>query len=247
MIKQFLLFAIASLVMLPALADKPTDKPDKGNKDGAGVPLYVEFRDHYDTDEDENIVRLDRFGSDGFAQTPPIVADYIDGEEPVSAHIGKFRFGLNVGVSGIRNFFLDLTGCYVVSPSVPLMSCDVLPALHLGITTGANVFATSPDGAQYLTMGVGTTKEVNFQLEFLDDNGKDWRIMFNPSKCPKDDKDKDLATMATVTKTAVDTWEFEATTVGDVACLQLREGGAKHWTFHGLYSLPFKIEATALP
>jgi hypothetical protein len=233
--KKFLLFTIASLVMLPALADKPTDKPDKGNKDGAGVNLVVVFRDGPG----------DKFGSDGFDEDP----FYIDGEESVSTHIGKFRFGLNVGVNGPRHFFLDLTDCDDDMYSVPPMSCAVLPALHLGTTTGANVFATSPDRAQYLKMKavpVPESKEVDFQLEFLDDDGKDWRIMFNPSKCPKDDGGDDLATMATVTKTEDDTWVFEATD-GDVACLQLREGGAGNWTFRGLYSLPFQIEATALP
>jgi hypothetical protein len=230
MIKKFLLFAIASLVMLPALADKQTDKPDKGNKDGAGVPLVVVFRDGFG----------DKFGSDFGDPNSPSGHSYLDGVESVGAQIGKFRFGLNVGVSGTRNFFLDLRVC-ISAESVPEISCTgPLPALRLGngtdvmgfttdvmgFTTGANVFATSPDRAQYLKMGVDTTKKVNFQLEFLDDDGKDWRIMFNPSKCPKDIEGGNLATMATVTKTAVDTWEFEATTTtaGDVACLQLREG-----------------------
>ena len=87
---------------------------------------------------------------------------------------------------------------------------------------------------------------------FLDAGGNEWRIMFNPSKCPKNDiNGGNLATMATVTRTADDTWVFEATdgpnpTDRDVACLQLREGGAGNWTFHGLYYLPFKITAIAL-
>jgi hypothetical protein len=232
MLKKFLLFTIASLVMLPALADKPSDK-GKGNKDGAGVPLDVVFRDQDCLGDDESVVD-DKFCSDGNPY-------YIDGEPSVSTHIGKFRFGLNVGVNGPRHFFLDLTPCKSVSP----MSCDGKP-FNFGLTTGANVFATSPDGTQYLKMIVDAPKDVNFQLEFLDDDGKDWRIMFNPSKCPKDGNGNNLATMATVTKIDddLDTWVFEAGT-GDVACLQLREGGAKHWTFHGLYNLPFTMIATA--
>ena len=250
MIKKFLLFAIASLVMLPALADKPPDKPDKGNKDKPGVPLEVVFRDGIG----------DKFGSDYGDSNIDSGHSYLDGDEPVGAHIGKFRFGLGVGVSGTRNFFLDLTGCHVL-PSVPRMSCTGLPALRwgpttgaMGFTTGANVFATSPDRAHYLTMINGATKEVDFQLVFLDAGGNEWRIMFNPSKCPKDDLGNELATMATVTRrTADDTWVFHATDGTDpddpdnidVACLQLREGGAGNWEFHGLYLLPFQIEATA--
>jgi len=241
MIKKFLLFTIASLVMLPALADKPDPKPDKGSKGGGGVPLSVLFRDDLG----------DKFRSDGDSY---IDGEEIDGVESVSTHISKFRFGVNVSVSGgLRNFFVDLTtGCYVL-PSVPSMSCDDLPALTSGITTGGNVFATSPDRAQYLKMKAvpePESKDVDFQLEFHDDNDKDWRIMFNPSKCPKALNGDNLATMATVKKTlddppGPDTWEFEATDV-HVACLQLREGGAGNWIFYGLYSLPFKITAMAI-
>ena len=247
MLKKFILFTIASLVMLPALADKPDPKPDKGNKGGGGVPLLVLFRDGPG----------DKFGSDGFDAEPTTHYPYIDGEliggvDSVSTNISKFRFGLNVTMSGgLRNFFVDLTtGCYVL-PSVPLMSCDDRPVLirTSGITTGGNVFATAPDRAQYLKMSANETdpdhsKDVDFQLEFLDGEGVGWRIMFNPSKCPDDTG----ATMATVTKISdnPDTWVFEAGAL-DVACLQLREGGAKHWTFHGLYSLPFQITAYAQP
>ena len=244
MIKKLLLFTIASLVMLPALADKPPPKPDKGNKGGGAVPLDVVFRDGID----------DKFGSD-YLDSTPSGHSYSDGDEPVSTNIGKFRFGLNVGVSGTRNFFLDLRNCIPAS-SVPETSCTGLPALRLGsltdvmgFTTGANVFATSPNRAHYLTLINGETKGVDFQLEFLDAGGNDWRIMFNPSKCPKDDiNGGDLATMARVKRIADDKWEFEAFPFPtSVACLQLREGGAGNWTFHGLYSLPFKITATAQP
>jgi hypothetical protein len=102
------------------------------------------------------------------------------------------------------------------------------------------VFATAPDRAQYITMAVGTVKRVDFQLEFRDAWGDGWRIMFNPSKCPGDN----LATMATVEKTAVDTWIFKASEY-DVACLQFREGPHRDHLFKGMYSLPFEITAIA--
>jgi hypothetical protein len=52
--------------------------------------------------------------------------------------------------------------------------------------------------------------------------------------------------MAKVTRFADDIWVFEAG-AEDYACLELRKGGRKHYTYHGLYKLPFKIIATALP
>ena len=241
MLKKFLLFTIASLVMLPALADKPPDK-GKGNKDGAGVNLGVMFRDeHHYIGEDETLVRDDKFGSDGFAQTPleTVDVEYIDGIDSVSSHIDKFRFGLNVGMNGPRNFYLDFA-C-VSGPCTH-------PNLLLGLTTGWNVFATSPDGAQYLKMSAneGDTDDfqpVNFQLEFLDGEGEGWRIMFNPSECP----DVESTDMVTVTKTSddPDTWEFEAT-ANKRACLQFREGPRKNHYIAGLYSLPFLITAQAI-
>ncbi len=223
--KKILLFTIASLVMLPALAAKPNDKPDKGNKGGGGVPLNVVFCDTYIFGVCDQPIY--KFASD-------LLGEYVDGKDSVSTGIDKFRFGLNVGFSGPRNFKLDLTTCVDEI-------CPVVP------TRGWNVFSISPDGAQYLKMKVGdASKPVNFQLEFFDDDDQEWRIMFNPSECPKDDEGKDLATMATVTKFEddPDTWVFEAEAV-DVACLQLRMGGRKNNTFHGLYNLPFKILATA--
>ena len=108
------------------------------------------------------------------------------------------------------------------------------------------MFSVSPDGAQYLKMAEGKKQNVNFQLEFLDAAGKGWNIQFDPEDCPMDTLDNPLSTPVTVRKTSnnPDTWEFEATD-GDVACLQLREGGKKHCTFHGLYTVPFKITAVA--
>ena len=235
MLKKFLLFTIASLVMLPALAAKPPDKPDKGNKDGAGVPLGVVFRDaSCSIDDVPNSGDIgDKFCSDGI---PPIPGKpYIDGSESVSTHIGKFRFGLNLSMSPERNFLLDLTDC------VSGARCDPPD----GLLQGWNVFATSPDGAQYLKMSANgddpdDSKFVNFQLEFRDNKGQGWRIMFNPSECPG----VESTDMVTVTKTSddPDTWEFEAT-ADKRACLQFREGPRKKHYFDGLYSVPFLIMA----
>lgn len=235
MLKKFLLFTIASLVMLPALAAKPPPNSDKGNKDGGGVYLGVVFRDQYHSEGGPSeLVRDDKFGSDGI---PPAPGDpYINGYESVSTHIDKFRFGLNLSMSPERNFWLDLTACDLGSGCAP----------PDGPLQGWNVFATSPDGAQYLKMSAngdnpGDSKSVNFQLEFFDGSGDGWRIMFNPSECPDTD-------MVTVTKTSddPDTWVFEAT-AGKRACLQFREGPRKKHYFAGLYSLPFQITAIAQP
>ena len=221
MLKKFLLFIIASLVMLPALADKPNDK---GNKGGSGFFLAVEFRDG----PDDNFVS----DNEGF---------YINGAQSVGAHIDKWRFGLNVGLNGTRHFFLDFD-C-VEGPCTH-------PVLPFDLTTGWNVFATSPDGAQYLKMSAyepGTDDDdsqlVNFQLEFGDDLGQGWRIMFNPDECPGVEPDD----MVTVTKTSdsPDIWEFEAT-ADKYACLQYRDGPRKNHFIAGLYSLPFRITAVAI-
>jgi len=243
MLKKFLLFTIASLVMLPALAAKPPPNSDKGNKDGGGVYLAVEFRDQYQYTEDDPpvLVRDDKFGSDGIPPTPDDPVDpyfgefYINGYESVSTHIDKFRFGLNLSMSPERNFWLDLTACDLGSGCAP----------PNGLLQGWNVFATSPDGAQYLKMSANgddpdDSKPVNFQLEFFDGSGDGWRIMFNPSECPGTD-------MVTVTKTSddPDTWEFVATE-DERACLQFREGPRKKHYFAGLYSLPFLIRAQAI-
>lgn len=229
MLKKFLLLAIASLVMLPALADKPPDK-GKGNKDGGGVFLSVVFRDDYCNNSDG-----DNFCSD--TGDP-----YINDKESVGAHIDKFRFGLNVGLNGTRHFFLDLRNC------TPKPGCEADRPFNIGLTTGWNVFATSPDGAQYLRMSANGTgsdhsKPVNFQLEFLDPAGQEWRIMFNPDECPGVEPDD----MVTVTKTSdsPDTWEFEAT-ADKLACLQFREGPRRNHFIAGLYSLPFLITAQAI-
>ena len=237
MLKKFLLLTIASLVMLPALADKPDDKPDKGNQDRSVSLKFV-------------------FGDVGCGSSDKICSDdggeYFDGVDFVSANIGKFRFGLNVGQNRPRNFFLDFTDCAIVSSMCPLFSVEgTSDYTTSGYTTSGNVFATAPDRAQYLKMSANEdgpadpdSQPVDFQLEFLDGNGEGWRIMFNPSKCPGDD----LATMATVTKIAdnPDTWVFEAG-AGDVACLQYREGPHSDHLFYGMYSLPFEITATAWP
>lgn len=235
MLKRFLLLTIATLVMLPVLADKPDDT---GNKGGSGVLLDVSFRDHFTTGFG-TLVRVDRFGSDGFAKPSPAFAPYINGDDSVSAHIDKFRFGLNVGMNGPRHFYLDLTDCE------PLEPCSA-PGLAGNLTYGWNVFAISPDGAQYLKMGFGDAHSqlVNFQLEFFDtpDRERNWRIMFNPSLCAE--YINDSIAMAKVTRVANDIWVFEAG-ADDYACLELRKGGRKHYTYHGRYRLPFKIIATA--
>jgi len=249
MLKRFLLLTIATLVMLPVLADKPDDA---GNKGGGGVLLDVEFRDDY-TVVEGTLVSFDRFGSDGFDDNPETFFPYIDGEGDgsVSAHIDKFRFGLNVGMNGPRKFYLYFT-CVVGPCMHPLLPSD--------LTVGWNVFAFSPDGAQFLKMSANETnpldddhQPVNFQLEFRDASGNGWRIMFNPSECPG----VDATDMVTVTKTVdgpddpvteeieVDTWEFEATG-NELACLQFREGPRKNHYIAGLYSLPFRITAQAI-
>lgn len=246
MLKRFLLLTIATLVMLPVLADKPDDT---GNKGGGGFSLDVVFRDDY-TVVDETLVSFDRFGSDGFDANPSTFFPYLDGEseESVSAHIDKFRFGLNVGMNGPRHFYLDLTEC------TPVPSCAQLRPFDFGLTTGWNVFAFSPDGAQFLKMSAYETgpsdddnQPLNFQLEFRDTFGNGWRIMFNPSECPKDQQGGNLADMVTVTKTSDSppTWEFEAT-ADKRACLQFREGPRKNHFIAGLYSLPFRITAQAI-
>jgi hypothetical protein len=215
MIKKFLLLTIASLVMLPVLADKPIDKPDKG---GGAAPLKVEF--------DNGISYKFVNDSKGI---------YEDGSDGVETQIDKFRFGLNVGQNGPRNFYLELSGCVAVS------TCT--PPFVAGLTRGWNVFATSPGGAQYLKMTVGEDpKPVNFSLDFYDRIlGRLWRIKFNPSECPG----VELKDTATVTKINdhPDTWVFEAANDA-VACLNRSEQGHPRSTFHGLYYLPFKLTAT---
>jgi len=192
----------------------------KASKD----PLCVMFRD----------APSDNFASD---DDGPI---YCDGVGPVKTQIDKFRFGLDAGQSGVRNFFLDLTDCFdSCDPDPPSLPGN--PPLSVGLTRGWHVFSTSPDGAQFLKMTVDDTKLVNFHLDFFDADDRLWRIQFNPNECP-------LTDMATVTKTDddPDTWEFEAVDedgVGAVACLQIRERGKKHFSFHGLYIMPFKIWA----
>ena len=221
MLKKFLLFTIASLVMLPALAAKPLDKPDKGNKGGGAVPLDVVF---CPSNIDGGVCpeQTYRFTGDG--------EEYIDGSQSVSTAIDKFRFGLNVTLSPERNFSLDLNGCQE--------NCGTLP---VGPTIGWNVFATSPDGAQYLKMKMtDAPKPVNFSLVFFDTSDQQWSIKFNPSECPG----ATGTDTAYVTKFSDDTWVFEAAGTA-VACLYFREGPSKDHTFNGLYSLPFKIFATA--
>lgn len=235
MLKKFLLFTIASLVILPALADKPTDRGKKDN--GSGIFLSVEF---CEGSGDPNVFECDltdyKFASDNGTA-------YRDGEESVSTSIDKFRFGLNVGLYGERHFYLDLgsENCALETPCTP-------PDLgENNLTYGWNVFAFSPDGAQYLKMEVGEahSQPVNLQLEFFDDPDRErnWRIMFNPSLCAEH-VDYPVE-MAKVTRIAEDIWEFEAD-ADDYACLELRKGGRKHYTYHGLYRLPFKIIVTAL-
>ena len=245
MLKRFLLLTIATLVMLPVLADKP---PDKGNKDGGGFSLDVVFRHDY-TVQGENLVSIDRFGSDGFDANPSTFFPYLNGESDgsVSAHIDKFRFGLNVGMNGPRHFYLDLRDCISVPDSEWV--CTLHRPFASGLTTGWNVFAFSPDGAQFLKMSASDddSQPVNLQLEFRDTFGNGWRIMFNPSECPKDQQGGNLADMVTVTKTSDSpaTWEFEAT-ADKRACLQFREGPRKNHFIAGLYSLPFRIMAQAI-
>ncbi len=85
------------------------------------------------------------------------------------------------------------------------------------------------------------SQEVDFWVSFFDDKDRLWRIVFTVSEdCPSG------ANMATVEKTSddPDTWVFTAT-ADDFACLQLREGGRKHFEFHGLYRMPFRITAEA--
>lgn len=234
MLKKFLLFTIASLVMLPALADKP---PDPGKKEkSSGIFLHVEF---CETGSDPGPVYC---GPGPYNFASDIGAPYKNGDDEVSTHLDKFRFGLNVGLYGTRHFRLDLSEC----DTDPI--CVDAPALEDDLTYGWNVFAFSPDGAQYLEMPVGEANSqlVNFQLEFFDtpDREHNWRIMFNPSLCAE--YVNVPVKMAKVTRFADDIWVFEAG-AEDYACLELRKGGRKHYTYHGLYKLPFKIIATALP
>lgn len=233
MLKEFLLVAIASLVMVPALADKPSDK---GNKGGSSVLLGVVFCEGKNNPIEDLCDLTDyNFASDNRTA-------YIDGEESVSTSMDKFRFGLNVGLYGERHFRLDLTECF----EPPKCSAPVLAGDNKDLTFGWNVFATSPDGAQYLKMPVDSSKPVNLQLDFFDDPNREqnWRIMFNPGLCP--DSVNYPVKMARVTRVADDIWVFEAGT-DNYACLELRKGGRKHYTYHGLYKLPFKIIATVLP
>jgi len=111
------------------------------------------------------------------------------------------------------------------------------------------VFATSPDGAQYLNMSANgddpdDSKLVNFQVEFFDDAGNYWLLKFDASECPG----VGSTDMVTVTKTSdsPDTWEFEAT-ADKRACLYFREGPRKNHYFAGLYSVPFRLTAQAIP
>jgi hypothetical protein len=224
-------------VSVPAFAgkekdcDPPNPHPSCGNDGGddkvSRVFLEVDFRDKSCDSNDG-----DKFCSDN--DTP-----YKHDVDSVSASIDKFRLGLNVGMNGTRNFFLDLRDCIQEPCESPLEN-------DYGVTIGWNVFAFHPDGAQYLEMSVSDDpKPVNFHFDFFDDQDQNWRIMFNPGECPMDASGVNLADMATVTKTT-DGWVFEAE-ADDVACLQLRMGGRKHYTFHGLYHLPFAFTATALP
>jgi hypothetical protein len=227
MLKRFLLLTIATLMMLPALADKPADK---GNKGGSSVSLGVVFCE-------SNITPAGLCGLTDYNFASDNGRPYIDGQESVSTSIGKFRFGLNVGLYGTRHFRLDLN-CERGT------GCSGAPTLVNDLTYGWNVFATSPDGAQYLEMAVDSSKRVNLQLEFFDtpDRENNWRIMFNPSLC--DEYVPDQVEMAKVTRYANDIWIFEAG-ADDYACLELRKGGRKHYTYHGRFKLPFKIIATA--
>ena len=236
LIRAFFFMVVMNLVALPksALAAKPFcgdgvckgketetscpgDCTGGGGGDGGGgaKPLCVMFRDDdndtFRSDDDEDHI-------------------YCDGIELVETQIDKFRFGLNVGLNGARNFVLDLinTDCIDLCDEASLFS---------GLTKGWNVFSISEDGAQFLKMTDGDNKLVYFQLDFFDAEDRNWRIQFNPSVCPGDLGNMN---MATAEKISLDTWEFEA---GAVACLQLLEGGKKHWSFHGLYNMPFKIWA----
>jgi hypothetical protein len=225
MFKKLILATIASLVMLPALAAKPPDKPDKGNKGGGAVPLDVVFNN------DSILYKFrDDLGGDGGGSQP-----YLDGFEGVEAQIDKFRFKLNVGLNGSRYFRLDLSDC------ISSGTCES-PTLY---SKGWNVFATSPDGAQYLTMNKDDSKPVNFSLVFFDDLEQQWSIKFNPGECPDG---VGLASRATVTKTSddPDTWTFTAGT-SDVACLYNVEGPRKNHSFNGLYVVPFEITAVVQP
>ena len=220
MLKKFLLFTIAGLVMLPALADKP---PGKGNKGGGSVPLRVSFEDAW-VDEDGGFHAYTFRSENG--------NDYVHGDPGVETGIDKFRFKVNVGLNGDRNFILGPLGCH--------SNCEANP-----YSQGWNVFATSPDGAQYLNMSAngndpGDTKLVNFHVGFFDDGGNYWNLKFNPDDCPGTD-------MVTVTKTSdvTDTWEFKATE-GEVACLYFREGPRKRHYFAGLYYVSFRITAVAI-
>jgi len=215
MFKKFLLFTIASLVMLPALADKPRDK---GNKGGGAVPLCVTF-------------------DDGYSFVSDLLGDYCDGDAGVTTQIGKFRFGLNVGLnSPDRNFSLNLDDCL----DTPLPKVCEPNTIYV---KGWNVFSASPDGAEYLKMkDTDPPKPVNFQLDFFDVNDDAWRIQFNPSECPNFDG-YPAPTMAKVTKTNLG-WTFEANE-NAVACLYFLEGPRKFHTFNGLYHVPFRIEAVA--
>jgi len=218
----FLGFTVPAFAAKPD-CDDPSSTHPKCNPDsgGDGGPLCVTFDDS----------SINKFRSDS-------LGEYCDGSgDGVNTGIDKFRFGLNVGLSGPRDFILDLSQC------APDAVCPTPPIV---LTRGWNVFSFSPDGAQFLKMAKDTPQDVNFQLEFLDAEGRGWSIQFNPGDCPMDASDNPLSTPAKVTKTSdnPDTWVFE-TSLGDVACLQLREGGKKHWTFHGLYIVPFKITAVA--
>ena len=227
---------VTTLVTIPpgaTVADYDIEVQLSNGRKGKGTTLFKVSEKN--ASADPLCVTVRDAPSDNFAgdDDGPI---YCDGVGPVTARIDKFRFGLDAGQSGVRNFFLDLTDCFdsCDPPSLPGN-----PPLSIGLTRGWHVFSTSPDGAQFLKMTVDDTKLVNFHLDFFDADDRLWRIQFNPSECP-------LANMATVTKTNddPDTWEFEAGDVngdGAVACLQLREGRRKHYSFHGLHNMPFKI------
>jgi hypothetical protein len=216
MLKKFLLFTIVGLVMLPALADK---QPGKGNKGGGSVPLGVSFDETYFDESGEEIDY--NFRSDGDV--------YIHGEPGVETGIDKFRFKVNVGLNGERNFILEGLEC--ISDYCVISNPYV---------QGWNVFAYSPDGAQYLNMSADEPKLVTFQVGFFDTAGDYWNLKFNPDECPGTD-------MVTVTKTSdvTDTWEFKATE-GEVACLYFREGPRKRHYFAGLYYVSFRITAVAI-
>ena len=205
---------VLALTLSSALAAPGGKGKGKPPKDDA-APMTATFLD----------AGSDGINSDGMGL-------YEDGKAEVSMVIGKFRFGLNVGMDEpMRNFILNLdtTQCMGVG-------CGRVPNLTAGRTVGWNVFSTSPDGAQFLEMFETESKtNLDFQLDFFDDSGEHWRVEFRPDA-------SECAGSNSVTVTKIndnpDTWEFVATD-DDFACLLLRSSHPR--SFHGLYPMPFTL------